>query len=76
MTTAELDSVDTERPPPLTDAQKLDAIYRMVSHLVDAEQENRQRVCGIEGRLRLIETAHNYQHPEDAGRECEIQDVV
>lgn len=75
MASDDLDTADTERPPPLTDSQKLDAIYVMVSRLFDAEQRDHQRICLLEGRMRLIETAHNYQHPEDAGRECEATDA-
>ena len=65
------EDADTERAPPMTDSQKLDAIYSMVSSLFNATQADRQRIAGLEGRVRLIETAHHYRHPGDAGRELE-----
>jgi hypothetical protein len=68
----ELETSDTDRAPPMTDSQKLDAIYSMVSSLFDATQADRQRIAGLEGRMRMIETAHNYRHPGDADRELEF----
>jgi hypothetical protein len=62
------EQLDTERSPPMTDSEKLDRILGLCERLWLAQQADHQLLEGLRARLRLLETAHNYRHPEDADR--------